>query len=1010
MNIIGVYSLMISRIAVYQKVPDTRASVRQKFFQTFPFHKKIKTLTLVDIYTIEKTLSSEQLKKVAGTLINPVTEGSKIRIRSAGSENTLYVNLDHKLVTNFDWAIEIGFLPGVTDNIGKTTRQEVEDHLKLEFSPDEDIYSSQVTMIYGDLDKKEILEIASALYNPLIQSAYIKNAAEYKKTGGMDFNIPKVSIGGKQKVLEVDLNVSDEGLEKIGKEGIKGHDGTPRGPLALGLDYMHAIQKYFKSKKRNPTDIELETLAQTWSEHCKHTIFADPLDDIKDGLFRTYIKGATEKIQKLKGKKNFCVSVFKDNSGAIEFDENYLVTHKVETHNTPSALDPYGGAVTGIVGVNRDAIGFGLGAKPVFNTYGFCFADPDDDKPLYRDAQRTKVMLSPKRIMEGVIAGVNAGGNQSGIPTPMGFMYFDSRYKGKPLVFCGTVGLIPKKSSGRKSWKKKARPGDYIVMVGGKVGLDGIHGATFSSESLHSGSPVTAVQIGDPITQKKFSDALVKEARDMGLYNSITDNGAGGLSSSVGEMAKESGGAEVNLEKVPLKYPGLESWQIWISESQERMTLSVPKPKWKKFESLMKSRGVEAWVIGKFTDTGKCVVKYSGNTILDLDLELEFLHNGLPKRIQKSKQQVGNFEEPDLKNQKNLEDDFLKMIGRLNIAGYDFLSAQYDHTVQGTAVTYPVQGKGRVNTEVTVVRPLLKSQKGLVLSQGYFPSYSEIDAYKMATASLDMAFKNAVVAGANPEKIALLDNFCWCSPDDPIRLGQLKRACEGVYDLSVAYLAPLISGKDSMFNDFKGFDDKGRPVKISVPPTLLISSLGIIDDVGNAVTIDAKLEGDLIYVLGETFAELGGSEYFGMLGYKGNRIPKVDSYKNYKLYKYYTKAVEKGLIASAIGINRGGFAIALAKMSMSGMLGVDVNLKKLPGKFSLDLEALFSESTGRILLTIDPKKKKEFENLIKGISFAAIGKITDVNKIMISGTDGKIVVKISVDEALKNYRRRFEKW
>ncbi|MBI3573417.1 phosphoribosylformylglycinamidine synthase, partial [Candidatus Kaiserbacteria bacterium] len=324
----------------------------------------------------------------------------------------------------------------------------------------------------------------------------------------------------------------------------------------LSVEYLKTIREHFRRLGRAPTDVELETLGQTWSEHCKHTIFASPMDELTDGIYRTYIKGATKKIRAKKGAKDFCLSVFKDNSGGIAFDKNWVVTHKVETHNTPSALDPFGGAITGIVGVNRDSLGFGLGAKPVANVYGFCFAPPEDPRRLYRDRELTQELLPAKRIAEGVIKGINAGGNQSGIPTPQGFMLFDDSYRGKPLVFAGTVGLIPKTHNGRKLYEKKAKPGDYIVMVGGRVGLDGIHGATFSSAELHSGSPATAVQIGDPITQKKFSDAIAKEARDMGLYDSITDNGAGGLSSSVGEMAKESGGCRVELEKVPLKYDG----------------------------------------------------------------------------------------------------------------------------------------------------------------------------------------------------------------------------------------------------------------------------------------------------------------------------------------------------------------------------------------------------------------------------------------------------------------------
>ncbi len=1005
---------MISRIAVYQKVTDTRATVRQKnFSNNFHLGKKISSITLVDIYTTEKKLTNSELEAIGSILINPVIEYAKIRVKD---EKEIYVNGEGITKPKFDWAIEVGFLPGVTDNVAKTTKQMIEDHLKIKFSDSEDVYSSQVTLIEGKLSESEINNIADSLYNPLIQRVHIKSLDEYKKIGGMDFVAPKVSMSGEKEVLEIDLNVSDEELLRIGKEGIVGQDNVRRGPLALDLDYMKAIKEYFIKVGRKPTDIELETLAQTWSEHCKHTIFADPIIDlsgtpavsVEEGLYKTYIKAATQKIKAIRGKKDITVSVFKDNSGAIEFDNDYLVTHKVETHNTPSALDPFGGAITGIVGVNRDSLGFGLGAKPAFNTYAFCFADPNDTTPIYRDAQKTQVMLAPKRIMEGVIAGVNAGGNQSGIPTPMGIMYFDDRYKGKPLVFCGTVGLIPKKTKGRKSWEKKAENGDYVVMIGGRVGLDGIHGATFSSESLHTGSPSSAVQIGDPITQKKFSDAIAKEARDLGLYNSITDNGAGGLSSSVGEMAKESGGVEIDLEKVPLKYHGLDPWQIWISESQERMTLAVPKNKWDKFEALMKSRGVDAWVIGEFTKSNKCVVKYDEKVIMDLDLE--FLHEGLPRKSQESRLVSKVSKELKINTKEDLNNAFLQMMHRLNISGYDFLSTQYDHTVQGTAVTSPVQGRGRVNTEAAVVKPLYKSDRGLALSQGMYPTYSEMDSYRMAAASIDTAFKNAVVAGANPDKIALLDNFCWCSSNEPERLGQLKRACEGVYDLSVAYLAPLISGKDSMFNDFKGFDEKGSEIKISIPPTLLISSIGIVENVDKAVTIDAKFAGDLIYILGETFDEMGGSEYFSKLGYQGGKVPATDPKKNLNIYQQYAKVVDKGLVSSGIGINRGGLGVALSKMAIAGKLGVNVDLKKIVGKVNLDQEVLFSESTGRILLTIDPKNKLKFESIMKDISFSLIGEVSQIDAIKIKGLDAKEIVSIKVEDVLDSYKKRFKDW
>ncbi len=1024
---------MISRIAVYSKVPDTRNAVRLKTLKTLFPKFKLDKIEIVDIYTVDKKLSENQLESVAEILINPVTEYSKIRVEngktfviakqdhggviaSEASQSRLKNNLSNQDSTSrksgalndisFDFAIEIGFLPGVTDNVGNTTKQSAQDHLKIKFSDDEGIYSSQVIFITGKLSLDEVTEIVNSFINPLIQRVSIKSAGQYQKDSGMDFYVPKVKLVPAKAGIHtdyVDLNVPDEELKKIGKLGIKNEDGSRRGPLALDLDYLKTIQTYFKLKKRNPTDIELETLAQTWSEHCKHTIFADPIDDVKDGLFKTYIKGATEKIN----KKDFTAKVFNDNSGAINFDDDFLITHKVETHNTPSALDPFGGAITGIVGVNRDAIGFGLGAKPIFNTYGFMVGDPEDEEPIFKDKLLTQKMLSPKRILEGVVSGINAGGNQSGIPTPTGFLYFDDRYKGKPLVFAGTVGLIPKKIGDKSATAKKAEPGDLVVMVGGKVGADGIHGATFSSEGLGADSPSTAVQIGDPITQKKFSDAIIKEARDKGFYDSITDCGAGGLSSSVGEMARESGGVEVDLEKVPLKYSGLSPWQIWISESQERMVLSIPQNKWKEFEELMKSRGVDAWEIGKFTDSGKCEIKFKGKTILDLDLE--FLHEGLPVRKQETRYKKQNLVEPKFAEPEDMGKIFLEMMGRLNISSFEFISKQYDHTVQGTAVTYPLAGRGRVNVDSTVVRPLLTSQKGLVLSQGFYPSYSDIDTYWMAAASIDTAFKNAIISGANPDKIALLDNFCWASSNEPESLFALKRANEALYDFAVSYKSPYISGKDSMFNDFNGFDEKGNSIKISVPYTLLISSIGIVENIEKIATPDFKISGDLIYVLGETNEELGGSEYYKSINEVGNSVPKVDADKNLKLYLAYAKALEKGLIALGIGLGIGGLSVALAKSSLAGMIGASIDLSKLEGNVKRNDFALFSESQGRILVSVDPKRKLEFEKIMEGNSISEIGEVVDSKKIEISNS-GKNVVNLSLDEVYEKYAERFKDW
>lgn len=973
---------MAVQIKITPTVPDTRATQLLKTFRDWGY--SIESVRLTDAHTIDKKLTSKQLGELSAILINPVFQKS--------------IDL---IDTPFSYALEIGFLPGVTDNVAATVKELAEERLNLPFKNGESVYTSQTVFIHGSVSLLDVQKIGSLLANPLIKRIAIKSERKYKKDGGMDVVVPRVNLASKGRIDRVDLNVADQELTIIGKLGIKNRDGTRRGPLALSLEYMQAIQAHFKKLRRDPTDIELESIAQTWSEHCKHTIFADPIDEIQKGLFKTFIKGATDLIRK-NAKEDICVSVFTDNSGGIVFDDKYIVTHKAETHNSPSALDPFGGAMTGIVGVNRDALGFGLGAKPIANTYGYCFADPADTKPLYKGARKTQQMLAPRQIMEGVVAGVNTGGNQSGIPTTNGFMYFDDRYKGKPLVFVGTVGLIPRSIKGKKSHVKKAMPGDYIVIIGGRVGLDGIHGATFSSEALDAGSPATAVQIGDPITQKKLSDAIVREARDQNLFTSITDNGAGGISCSVAEMAKESGGCRVRLEKVPVKYPGLAPWQTWISESQERMTLAVPKSKWKAFGQLMDARGVEATVIGSFTASGKCVVTHNGKTVMNLSMA--FLHNGLPVRPMTTDYTQAVFEEPVIRDQTDLTKSLLTLLARPNTGSFEFITRQYDHEVQGTSVLKPLQGRGRVNADSTVIRPVLSSKKGVALSQALYPSYGDIDTYHMAAASIDTAIRNLVAAGCGVEQIALLDNFCWCSPDDPFRLAQLKRAVLACYDLAVGFGTPYISGKDSMFNDFKGFNHEGKPVHIAIPPTLLISSIGIVGNIAKTISMDAKMTGDFVYILGETYDELGGSEYFAMHGAVGNSVPFVDVAKNKALYKAFAKSAQKGLVASACGVGRGGVAAALAKVSIAGQLGMELNLKNAPGKTTRADFSLFSESQGRIVATVCPKNARAFETVIRNIPYVCCGRVTK-SAFRISG-----LIDTTVEKITKSYRGRFKNY
>lgn len=974
------------RITVFSTVPDARAQSYLSAFRTAFPRSKARSAATFACYTVDAKLTRPELEEAAKRLTNPLTETYSIDSLAAPK--------------GFAFGIEIGYLPGVTDNVGKTAKQTIEDAVGRAFDDNDAVYTSTLIFLSGTISARDAESFAQQLHNPLIERANVY------KTGTKEFPIvvPKVKLRTSGRADVVDLTVSDDELSKIGRQGIADKDGARRGPLALSLGMMKVIRDHFNELGRKPTDVELESLAQTWSEHCKHSIFADPIDDIEEGIYRRYIKGATEKIRKAKGEKDFCVSVFKDNSGGIAFDDEYLVTHKVETHNSPSALDPFGGAITGIGGVNRDALGFGLAAKPIANVYGFCVADPEDKREFFRDKEKKQPLLPAKRILEGVVRGINAGGNQSGIPTALGFVATDPRYRGKPLVFAGTVGLIPRKSHGKKLYEKSAQPGDYIVMVGGRVGLDGIHGATFSSESLSSGSPATAVQIGDPITQKKMSDAIVREARDQDLYTSITDDGAGGLSCSVAEMAKECGGAIVDLEKVPLKYPGLAPWQIWISESQERMTLAVPKKNWVKLKKIFDRHDVEATVIGTFTNSGKCVVHYKGKKVMDMDMD--FLHDGRPVESQKTKKPVRKQQRQQKTAAMPLPRAIAELLERPSLASTRFIADQYDNEVQGNSVTKPLQGRGRVTVDASVLQPRADSPRGIVLSQGYAPWYSDIDTYDMAAASIDTAVRNAICAGASLDYLAILDNFCWSSSNSPERLYELKRAAKACFDVAVAYGTPYISGKDSMFNDFRGFDSKGEPVHVAAPPTLLISAIGVVDDVSNAQTIDFKMSGDRIYLIGETNVELGASEYFSMIGRTDGAAPKVDVRKNKKAYDTFSRATQKGIVASALSVGRGGLAAALAKAAIAGQLGVSVDFSKIAGKARKPEEVLFSESQGRILASVAPANAEAFEKAMKGVPFACVGEVTEKKNIELRGAH----IAISLQKLSDAYRKPFKNW
>ncbi len=793
------------------------------------------------------------------------------------------------------------------------------------------VYTSRQYLISGPISKADAERIASDLLaNDLIERHQIVRKADFDFKNGLPAVVPQVMGKDQPYVEEINLTNLDAGaLLKISSEKL----------LALNLEEMQAIAKYYtdpaviKARKKvgldeNTTDVELECLAQTWSEHCKHKIFNSRIEyndgrtkKIINSLFKTYIKGSTAKIRKAKGKKDFCLSVFVDNAGVIKFNDDHNLVFKVETHNSPSALDPYGGALTGIVGVNRDPFGTGIGAKLIFNTDVFCFASPFHKKKL------PPRILHPRRIYEGVREGVEHGGNKSGIPTVNGSLVFDERFLGKPLVYCGTAGIMPARLNGKPTHGKEIKPGDVIIMTGGRIGKDGIHGATFSSEELHEGSPVTAVQIGDPITQKKMTDFLLV-ARNRGLYRALTDNGAGGLSSSVGEMATYSGGCEMDLSLAPLKYAGLQPWEILVSEAQERMSLAVDPKKVERFMDLARKMGVEATVLGKFTKSGKFHIRYGDKTVAYLDME--FLHDGVPQMKLLAIWKAPKHPEPTFAPPAHMGKALSKMLSRLNICSKESVVRQYDHEVQGGSVIKPLVGvQNDGPSDAGIVRPVLDSMEGVVVAHGVCPRYSDIDAYHMTACAIDEAVRNAVAVGADLDHLAGLDNFCWCdpvqsdkTPDGHFKLAQLVRSNMAIYDITTAYGVPCISGKDSMKNDYSIGN-----TKISVPPTLLYSVIGKIADVRKAVTMDAKRPQDLVYILGETRDELGGSEWFAQNGAIGNKVPQVDTKEAMKLYRALHKAIKAGLVASCHDCSDGGLGVALAETAFAGGLGLEHRFK-----------------------------------------------------------------------------------
>jgi phosphoribosylformylglycinamidine synthase len=762
-------------------------------------------------------------------------------------------------------------------------------------------------------------------------------------------------------------------LERIGREG----------QLSLSLAEMKTIQSHFQSFGREPTDVELETLAQTWSEHCSHKTLKGRVDcDGRryENLLKETIFEATQQIRRRLGSDDWCVSVFEDNAGVVRFDDRFNICFKVETHNHPSAIEPYGGANTGLGGVIRDPLGTGLGAKPICNTDVFCFAPPNMSPESLPSG-----VLHPAKVIRGVVNGVRDYGNRIGIPTVNGAVLFDERYLANPLVFCGTVGIIPVERS-----RKQPQAGDLVVAVGGRTGRDGIHGATFSSVELTKESEKVsggAVQIGNAITEKKMLDVIL-QARDQGLYHAITDCGAGGFSSAVGEMAGDIG-AVVELDKAPLKYEGLSYTEIWISEAQERMVLAVPPDNWPVLRGLLASEDVEATVIGRFEATGRLRLLYRGNSVADLDMN--FLHHGRPPIVRTATWQAGGVNSLSLgSNQNAVPSDFndvlVKILSSYSVCSKEWIVRQYDHEVQGGTVIKPLVGaQDDGPSDAAVVTPVLGSKTGLAIGCGINPRYGDLDPYWMAAAAIDEAVRNVVAVGADPSRIALLDNFCWGNTDRPEVLGSLVRAAEACRDVALAFNMPFISGKDSLRNEFHSGENL-----IVIPPTLLISALGRVNDIDRCVTMDLKEAGNYLYLVGVTKNELGGSHYNLVTSVDGGLPPQVDLALAPKIFARLHDAIRRGLIRACHDLNEGGLAVAVAEMAFAGEVGADVT--QLHTANEADDILLFSESPTRFIVEVHPGRAAALEEIFSGLPLAKIGQTLKEPRLRIAGANGEWLI------------------
>ena len=928
-----------------------------------------RSVAVADLYFVDGDLDAGGVARLVEQLLcDPVTERAEWRRLQPGSA------ADDLIADTSSGTIEVALRPGVTDSVAENL---VAAAPLVGVSGLQRAATGARYRIAGNLDPATLERIAGELLaNKLIQRWAIERPV-----------LPPFAdaIPAAAEVETVAIRDADDAV-------LQAVSGQRR--LALDLDEMRALQRHYRTLGREPTDVEIETFAQTWSEHCSHKSFGAVIEyqeldgsgqpvpgsqTVVDSLLHSYIRAATEKLD-----RPWVRSAFVDNAGVIAFDAAYELAFKVETHNHPSALEPFGGANTGIGGVIRDVVG--VSAWPIAATDVLCFG-PIDLPP----ARLAPGVLHPQRVASGVVSGIEDYGNKMGIATVAGAVVHHDGYTANPLVFCGCLGILP-----AGSHRTGPQPADRVIVIGGRTGRDGLRGATFSSLQMDSATGAvagSAVQIGHPIHERQALEAVIA-ARDAGLYHAITDCGAGGLASAVGELAATCG-AEVQLDLVPTKYPGLAAWEIWLSEAQERMVLAVPDGAWPALQQICRDLDVEATALGRFTGDGQLVLRHGQSVVGQLDVD--FLHRGRPRRRLRATWRPAQRTEPELAVVADLTPDLLALLGRPETRSRADVVRRYDHEVQAATLGKPLVGPGDGPGDGAVLAPLVllrqasdtEPLRAVALGIGINPFYGEIDPYAMAWAAVDESLRNCVAVGADPDQAALLDNFCWGDPRRPECLGELVRCARGCHDAAIAHNAPFISGKDSLNNEFVGAD--GRPR--SIPGTLLISALAIVPDAARSVTSDLKQAGDILYIVGATADELGGSSYLRRHGSIGNQVPQPPAHGP-ALLRALHRAIASGLVVACHDCSEGGLAVALAEMCIGGGRGAGCDLARVPHDRALlsATTVAFSESLDRFVVEIAPEQAPAFEAALAVLPHAAVGQVRADGRLVCNDLQGRACI------------------